>query len=97
MTETRKHIIDTILAGGYVMAWKSTRGTKCYRLYDATANPLVNVRQATVKKLDRFIDPKIKIWRKDKLGRMTLNLSMIRKLHGRSYIKKAYKQSKIAK
>lgn len=97
MTELRKHIIDSLLIGGYLVSWKNHRGTYCFRLYNQSGNPERNVRSATIKKLDRFIDPKIKIWKTDKAGRITLNLASVRKLHGRSYIKQQYNNIKNSK
>lgn len=97
MTTMRKHIIDRLLQGCYLISWKNNNGTACYRLYDAGGNPERNIRKATVKKLDQYIDPKIKIWKSDKAGRITLNLASVRKLHGRSYIKQQYNQVKNSK
>ena len=95
MTENRKDIIGLLLIGWYLKPWKNHNGTDCFRLYDPQGVPRRNVLQSTIKNLDRFIDPKIQIWKKDKRTRtMKLNLSMVRQLHGRNMIKKLYKQHK---
>jgi hypothetical protein len=95
VTKTRKYIIEKLLDGYYLRSWKSVGGVPCYRLYDPDGNPELSVMQSTIDKLDRHIDPKIKIWRVVKPGKITLNLAMVRRLHGSSYIKRAYKQLKI--
>jgi hypothetical protein len=94
MTKTRKHIIEKLLAGYYLRSWKSVGGVPCYRLYDPEGNPELSVMQSTIDKMDRHIDPKIKIWRVIKPGKIVLNLASIRKLHGRNYLKQAYRKSK---
>lgn len=95
MTETRKDIVDKLLAGYYLVSWLNHYRTACYRLYDPKGNPVKNVEAKTIDTLDRFIDPKIKIWRIVKPNKITLNLAMVRRLHGKNYLKKAYKQSKL--
>jgi hypothetical protein len=97
MTANRKYIIDRLLEGWYLVPWKRPSGAKCFRLYNNGGAPIHNFRQRTFAKLDSYVDPKIKIWKKDKLGRITLNLSSVRQLHGRSYIKQAYLKSKANK
>lgn len=95
MTATRKDIIEKLLAGYYLVSWLNHNRTPCYRLYDPKGNPVKNVEAKTIDTIDRLIDPKIKIWRIVKPNKITLNLTMVRRLHGKSFIKKAYKQSKI--
>lgn len=95
MTATRKDIIEKLLQGYYLRSWLNRNRISCYRLYDPKGNPIKNVDAKTIDTLDRFIDPKIKIWRIIKPGKITLNLAMVRRLHGKSFLKKAYKQSKI--
>lgn len=97
MTQTRKHIIDLLLTRHYLRHSVSITGTACYKLYDPAGSPVKRVSQATIDKLDRFIDPKIKIWKIVRPGKITLNLSSVRRLHGRSYIKKAYLKTKKVK
>lgn len=76
------------------MPWKKPSGTRCYRLYDEKGNPIYNLPDKTVRTLDKYIDPKIKIWKKDKHGRMTFSIANVRKLHGGHSIKRMYKQLK---
>jgi len=90
MTDTRFNIIAKLLKGYYLIAWKSHNGTKCYRFYEPNGNPVANIQDKTIRTMDRMIDPEIKIWKKDKLGKITLNLSNVRKLHGKNTIKKLY-------
>jgi hypothetical protein len=94
MTLNRKILIGKLLKGYYLIAWKNGYRTGCYRLYNHKGIIDCNIGARTVKGLDKYIDPKIKIWKRDKAGRMTLNLSMVRRLHGRNMIKKLYLESK---
>lgn len=91
MTHSQKILITKLLTGHFLRATKS-KGKACYVLYDAKVNPLQKINARTVDRIDRFIDPKIKIWKKSKRGNITLNLSMVRQLHGRHMIKHLYKQ-----
>lgn len=94
MTDNRKQIVEVLLSGWYLVKWKNHRGTSCYRLYDQHGNPRTNLREKTIDNLDRRMAvPKgKKIWKRDKAGRITLNLSVVRQLHGKGWINKMYKQ-----
>lgn len=94
MTSVQKQLIQCLLKNYHIKPWKSPAGTRCFRLYDYSHNPIKTVRYDTVKMLSRFIDPRINLWKQDAAGRMTLNLRSIIRLHGNSYIKKAYQNSK---
>lgn len=59
---------------------------------DEKYNPVQIINARIVDRLDRFIKKEIKIWKVDKWGRKTLNLSNVRKLHGRNLLKKMYKE-----
>jgi hypothetical protein len=93
MTSTRKTVIRLLFSGGYLIKWRSHGGTICYRLYNAVGSPVLNVRLSTIDKLDdRLTVPdKKKLWKIDKNGRRSFNLSVIRQLHGKSYLKSEYK------
>lgn len=91
MTGPQKSLIIKLLTGHYLVKGGNRGKRDGYYLYDAKGNVLTSVRARTVDKLDRFIDPEIKIWKTDKHKRITLNLSMIRRLHGKTSLKKLYK------
>jgi hypothetical protein len=92
MTGPQKILIIKLLTGHYLVHGKKRNGKDNYYLYDAKGNVLTSIRARTVDKIDKYIDPEIKIWKKSKHGQITLNLSMVRQLHGKHTIKKLYKQ-----
>lgn len=94
MTPTRKHIISRLLDGHYLKSWKTHNGKPCYRLYDSGGNPVENIRHKTIRTLTRYIDPLILIFKTDKAGRITLNLSGVRRLRNNHGIKTLYKNFK---
>lgn len=87
MTRSQKILITKLLTGHFLV-----RSRDRYTLYDEKVNPIIRIREKTFRAIDQFIDPKIKIWKTDKRDRITLNLSMVRRLHGKSTLKKLYKQ-----
>lgn len=94
MTKNRKILVEKLLSGYYLLPWKKhNSGKKCYRLYDANGTPKENINEKTIRTLDRFITS-VNIWKTDKQGKITLNLSSVRQLHGSHSIKKLYKQLK---
>lgn len=91
MTPSQKILIKKLL-NGYFLRKMKRRQKEWYVLYDADINPIEKVNAATVDKIDRFIAPQIKIWKRSHRGNITLNLNMVRQLHGRHTIKQLYKQ-----
>ena len=59
-----------------------------YAVYDSIANPIYSVSDANYRKLAPLI-------KTDKKGRITLNLTKVRQLHGNEWLKKEYKSSKL--
>jgi len=51
----------------------------------------INVKQETTDGEKVLVKERINIWKRDGYGRKSFNLSMIRRLHGRSILKKIYK------
>ena len=98
MTGTGKLLISKLLEGYYLRPWVRPSGSKCYRLYDTTGQPVRNVRHRTVQKITKHISHEIKIWkvyvRGKKKGRMILSVPGIRKLHGNNIIKLLYKKKR---
>ncbi|HTD92458.1 MAG TPA: hypothetical protein VK644_01550 [Chitinophagaceae bacterium] len=91
MTAPQKALIIKLLSGCYLKKSTLSTGAKSYRLYDGRGNVLLRLHARTVDSIDRFIDPKIKIWKHTPDGRITLNLWMVRRLHGKCLIKRMYK------
>lgn len=87
MTAAQKKIVTLLLSGHFLV-----KSRKCYTLYDEKVNPVQRIRHRSIQRLDQFIDPKMKLWKKDKAGRMTLNLNTIRQLHGKTTLKQLYKR-----
>lgn len=92
MTGPQKILITKLLTGHYLVHGGKRNRKDRYYLYDEKGNVLTSIRARTFDKIDRFIDPEIKIWKKTKQGIITLNLNMVRQLHGKNTIKKLYKQ-----
>jgi len=91
MTNSQKILIAKLLTGHFLRKTKH-KGKTCYVLYDAKINPLEKIHERTVDQIDKFIDPEIRIWKKDRHGNITLNLNSVRQLHGRSILKQFYKK-----
>lgn len=93
MTAAAKEIITTLLAGGYLRPWKRPGGASCYRMYDAKGSPLKSVMKRTVDKMQKYIDPAIKIFKMDKRsGKIKLSPSNVLKLRRNTFIKTMYKK-----
>lgn len=91
MTKYQKEIIKKMLNGHYLRKMASfSTGNDYYRLYDEKCNPTAKVSERSIRKVDRFLEGDI--FKKDKIGRIVLNLSVIRKIDGRNAIKKMYKK-----
>lgn len=68
----------------YLAPKKSHSGTGGYMLYQGNANPVKWFSPAQVSPLKDLL-------KKDKNKRLTLNLTLVRQLHGKSFIKQQYK------
>lgn len=90
MTLAQKHLINRLLRSCFMRKSINANGAPIYRLYDEKVNPLRSYRPASVDAIGRHA--LYEIFKKDKLGRVTLNLSSVRRLHGKSYLKQAYKK-----
>jgi|GEM_PF-5183301 len=91
MTRAQKILIVKLLTGHFLRKTIDHRRKQVYVLYDAKVNPLQRLRPGTVETIDKYIDKKIRIWKRSKDGSITLNLNMVRRLHGRCTIKRMYK------
>jgi hypothetical protein len=92
MTKTQKILVKHLLNGHYLRKWVNVNRTRCYRLYDASCNPVSNHGEKTVNGIDRRLPYKLF---KSHKGKLSLNLSHVRQLHGRTWIKREYKKSKL--
>jgi hypothetical protein len=91
MTHSQKILITKMLTGHFLR--KQRRGKKeWYVLYDEKVNPKDKVNCKTVDGLERMMNPGKSLFKKDKHKNITLNLNTVRQLHGRTTIKRLYKQ-----
>ena len=58
-------------------------------LYDGKVNPTEFVSEKVKRGIDRYTGSKI--WKRSASGDLTLNLNMVRQLHGNCLLKKLYK------
>jgi hypothetical protein len=90
---TSIHDIAQHLVEGYgIKPWKSPTGIKCWRLYDHEMKPVANITDSAKKLLEKYLDPKMKLWKKGPAGSLTLNLKTVRQLHGRTLLNRYYKK-----
>ncbi len=87
-TYAQKQIIIHLLNGCYLIKAQSTNPKYTHKVYECKMNPVLKVSDKDFK------DPFHYFLKKDKRGRLTLNLKTVRKERGNAWIKKAYKASK---
>lgn len=90
MTAEQKELINKLLSDCFMRKTSNGHGTSIYRLYDSKVNPIKNYRLNTVNSIEA--KRHFKIFKKDKHGRITLHLFNVRRLHGKCYLKRAYKK-----
>ena len=75
-------IYKVLLVGNYIA--KRHGNKHSYAVYKSPGNPICHVSESVSNNIGHFM-------KVDKKGRMTLNLSTIRQLHGNHDLKKLYK------
>lgn len=80
-----KVIFSHLLEGRYMARRQGNRHP--YAIYEGKAKPIYNVSKSNWKVLSPLV-------KKDKQGRITLNLSTVRSLHGNEWLKQEYKKHK---
>lgn len=87
MTYLQHDLIKIMISGKYYLASRRAySGRPGFMLYTGNAIPKKWFSEKTVKK---------SVWnslKKDSHGRLTLNLNRVKQLHGKSLLKKLYKQ-----
>lgn len=83
-------ILAKKLLKGFFLRRYTGRKKKGYTLFDAKVNPLEFISEKVKNGLGRFI--RKDIWKRSKNGGLTLNLNVIRQLHGNCTLKKLYKK-----
>lgn len=86
MTNKQKTLIKYLLMKDhYLMRLRSHTGVVKYKLFQGNQIPVRWFEGKTVSGLTG-------IFKEDKKGRLTLNLSLVRQKHGNAFIKRQYKQ-----
>jgi hypothetical protein len=87
MTDLQHDLIKKLSLHQYYLAPRlAYSGRKGYMLYSGNANPVKWYPERTVRK------SVLEVLKKDKSGRLTLNLNLVRQQHGKTLLKKFYKQ-----
>ncbi len=87
MTAAQKEFIKQMMIDGHYALPRQARGVQKLAIYKGNQ---VLVRQFITGTVKEFQD----LFKKDSVGRITLNLTKVRQLHGGSWIKKLYKTRK---
>ncbi len=91
MTKTDLHILSLLLKGHFLRQQKRGRKT-VYVIYDEKVNPIRRVKTNFIRSMDRRVPTEIELWKFNRNRDITLNLSMVRRLHGNNLIKRLYKK-----
>lgn len=88
MTEELKLLTFGLLRGDcYLLPRPDTKGNQKWMLYKGNQKPVRYFSNATVRKIKVYL-------RKNAKEHFVLNLSLVRQAHGKTYIKKLYKNLK---
>jgi hypothetical protein len=86
MTDQQKDLIWLLLQEDhYLVKTINARGKKVYKILEGRQIPVQYFTEADVKKVKDVL-------KSDSKKRMTLNLSAVRRLHGKNYVKVLYKK-----
>lgn len=84
MTKKQKDLIWLLLQENHYMVKAiNARGKEVYKIFEGRQIPVQYFTETNVKKIKDFL-------KSDSKKRMTLNLSAVRQLHGKNYIKMLY-------
>ena len=86
MTDQQKDLIWLLLQEDhYLVKTINARGKEVYKILEGRQIPVQYFTEADVKKVKDVL-------KSDSKKRMTLNLSAVRQLHGKNYVKMLYKK-----
>ena len=86
MTDQQKDLIWLLLQEDhYLVKTINSRGKEVYKILEGRQIPVQYFTEADVKKVKDVL-------KSDSKKRMTLNLSAVRQLHGKNYVKMLYKK-----
>ena len=88
MTDQQKDLIWLLLQEDhYLVKTINSRGKEVYKILEGRQIPVQYFTEADVKKVKDVL-------KSDSKKRMTLNLSAVRQLHGKNYVKMLYNKKK---
>ncbi len=88
MTKQQKDLIWLLLQEDhYLVKSINAKGKEVYKILEGRQIPVQYFTEANVKKVKDFL-------KSDNKKRMTLNLSAVRQLHGKNYLKMLYKKNR---
>lgn len=88
MNATLKDLVTTLLRGGtYLRVRPSRNGKPAYMLYSGNQVPVRGYSERNYKQIHDLT-------KKDRIGRITLDLRLVRQMDGRSFVKKRYRQTR---
>ena len=94
MTPAERKIVLMLLKGHFLREQK--RGKKSvFVIYDAKVNPISRVKANIIDSLSKKVPEEIELWKYNRNKDASLNLSMVRRLHGNHIIKRLYKKREL--
>jgi hypothetical protein len=88
MTDQQKDLIWLLLQENhYLVKTVNAKGKEVYKIFEGRQIPVQYFSEADVKKIKDVL-------KSDGKKRMTLNLSAVRQLHGKNYVKMLYNKKK---
>ncbi|GAO43759.1 hypothetical protein FPE01S_02_08650 [Flavihumibacter petaseus NBRC 106054] len=91
MTSSQIKLVDQLLAKDrFMILSRNHRGAVAYKIFQGRMNPVGYARTKTATAIWHLM-------KEDKKGRVTLNRTAIRQVHGNSTVKKLYKNQLHAK
>lgn len=84
MNATTKRMVCDLLTGNRMITSLNIKGKMIYKMFTTDMKPLYYVHYRSFKVVQDLM-------KKDKNNWLTLNLSLVRQLHGKSWIKQQYK------
>lgn len=89
MTPQQKILAFQLITGDYYLVQRMRRsGAMGYVLYQGNQTPVKQYSAATVNKFRSVL-------KTDSKNKLTINLNLVRQLHGKSHIKSTYKKLRI--
>ena len=89
MTDNQKYLAELLMTGDYYLREiNHAKKRKAWKLMDLENNPIKYVTPGTVKKYKHIL-------KKDKIGRYSFNLNLVRQENSNAYVKQLYKKKQM--